>query len=192
MATWASYTAVLPLLAVAVFTVASPASALLSSPDPPEVAPAEGGDDPSVVLIVLDELPTQSLLDEAAGIDSARFPNLAAFAGDATWYRHNSALAPITNSAVPAMLTGRLPTLDAPLFVEHPDNLFTLLAPTHGLEVLESLTALCPYDSCPPMVTGDDGEQEGIDDGSPGLRDLIDASVDVWLDRVSPRTTAAT
>lgn len=185
MATWASYTAVLPLLAVALFTFGSPASALLSPPDPPEVAAVEGGDQPSVVLIVLDELPTQSLLDEAGRIDSARFPNLAAFAGDATWYRHNSALAPVTNSALPAMLTGRLPTLDAPLFAHHPDNLFTLLAPTHELEVLESLTTLCPYDSCPPTVAGDDGEQEEIDDGSPGLSDLIDTSVDVWFDRVS-------
>ena len=52
------------------------------------MAAAAGGDDPSVVLIVLDELPTQSLLDATGGIDSARFPNLAAFADDATWYRH--------------------------------------------------------------------------------------------------------
>ncbi len=33
VATWASYTAVLPLLAVAFFTFASPASALLTTPD---------------------------------------------------------------------------------------------------------------------------------------------------------------
>ncbi len=138
------------------------------------MAAAAGGDDPSVVLIVLDELPTQSLLDAAGGIDSVRFPNLAAFAGDATWYRHSSALAPATNSAVPSMLTGQLPTLDPPLYVHYPDNLFTLLAPTHELEALESVTTLCPYDGCLPTVTGDDGEQEEVGDASPGFGDLLD------------------
>jgi hypothetical protein len=184
VATWASYTAVLPVLAVGFFVMASPASALLRPPDPPDPA-AAGGDHPSVVLLVLDELPTRSLLDEAGGIDAARFPNLAAFAGDATWYRHSSALSSFTGSAVPSLLTGRLPTTDPALYADHPDNLFTLLAPTHELEVLESVTTLCPYDDCLPTVTAADGSQQTVDAGAPGLRDLVDVSVDLWVDRIS-------
>ena len=76
------------------------------------MAAAAGGDHPSVVLIVLDELPTQSLLDEAGGIDAVRFPNLAAFADDATWYRHHSALAPVTDAGRP--LAAHRPAPDRP------------------------------------------------------------------------------
>ena len=116
-----------------------------------------------------------------------RFPNLAAFADDATWYRHNSALAPVTESAVPSLLTGQLPTADPPLYVHHPDNLFTLLAPTHELEVLESVTTLCPYDSCVPTDhRRRTAQQEEVERRArPASATSLDVTVDVWLDRVS-------
>jgi hypothetical protein len=137
------------------------------------------------VFIILDELPTRSLLDEDGGMDAERFPNLAAFADDATWYRHHSALAPLTSAAVPSLLSGQLPTVDAPLFANHPDNLFTLLAPTHELEVFEAVTTLCPYESCVATRTDEDGQEEVIDAGTPGVGDLVDVTVDLWLDRLS-------
>ena len=157
VATWASYTAVLPVLAVASFLVVSPASALLDSVAAPERI---GGDHPSVVLIILDELPTRSLLDGDDGIDDERFPNLAAFADDATWYRHSSSLATLTEAAVPSMLTGNLPVAEEAVWTNHPDNLFTILAPTHELEVIEQATELCPYDVCAP--TAANGQAGGV------------------------------
>ncbi len=186
VATWASYTAVLPILAVGSFLLVSPASALFESVDAPDRTGS--GDLPSVVVIVLDELPTRSILDADGGIDAQRFPNLAGFAGDATWYRHHTTVSTLTETAVPAMLTGRLPTTDDALWTNHQDNLFTLLVPTHELEVLEQATQLCPYDVCVPTagVPTEEGEPaEAIDVGGPGLGDLLGVTRDLWLERVS-------
>ncbi len=179
IAAWASYTAILPVLALGAFLFTSPTSALL---DAGATAPtAQGGDAPSVVMIVLDELPTRSLLDAEGGIDATRFPSFAAFAGDATWYRHHTSQASYTQSAVPSMLTGRVPALDEPLFTSYPENLFTLLAPTHELEVLEAATRLCPYEQCVPT-----GVSTAILPPAPGLGDLVGVARDLWFDRVRP------
>jgi hypothetical protein len=177
--TWTTYTACLPLLAVVNFAFASPVSDLRGSRA--EVARASGGDHPSMVMIILDELPTRSLMDPAGEIDRARFPNLAAFTDDATWYRHNTSVATNTSSAVPALLTGRYPTTDPPLASSHPDNLFTLLAPTHELEVFETATRLCPYESCAPT----DASGEALSD-EPGTRELLSTVTEAWIDRVEP------
>ena len=181
MATWASYTAVLPVLAVASFLVVSPASALLDSAEAPERI---SGDHPSVVLIILDELPTRSLLDGDDGIDAERFPNLAAFADDATWYRHSSSLATLTEAAVPSMLTGNLPVAEEAVWTNHPDNLFTILAPTHELEVIEQATELCPYDVCVPTAAVGQGGGE-LEVAGPGFGDALGVARDLWFDRVS-------
>ena len=181
VATWASYTAVLPVLAVASFLVVSPASALLDSAEAPERI---SGDHPSVVLIILDELPTRSLLDGDDGIDVERFPNLAAFADDATWYRHSSSLATLTEAAVPSMLTGNLPVAEEAVWTNHPDNLFTILAPTHELEVIEQATELCPYDVCVPTAAVGQGGGE-LEVAGPGFGDALGVARDLWFDRVS-------
>ena len=182
VATWASYTAVLPVMAVVFFLFVSPASALLTSTAAPERV--EGAEDlPNVVMIILDELPTRSLLDGEGQIDTTRFPNLAAFSEDATWYRHNSSIANLTEVAVPGMLTGNLPKAEEAVWTNHPDNLFTILAPTHELEAIEVSTELCPYDVCQP--TGASGEGGGsLDLAAPGLGDALGAARDVWFDRV--------
>ena len=172
---WASFTAVLPVLAMGAFLFVAPSSALLTTPDVDvERVDAEGL--PNVVVIVLDELPTRSILGPDGEMDAARFPNLARFAGDASWYRHHTSLSPVTQAAVPSMLSGRLPTSEAPIYANHPDNLFTLLAPTHELEVLESGTALCPYASC---------GLAGVDIDRAGLSDLMDVTAEMWRERVA-------
>ena len=63
-----------------------------------------------------------------------------------------------------------------PLWTSHPDSLFTLLAPTHDLEVLETATSLCPYTTC--------GLEESSASLRPGLDDLAGATVDLWVERV--------
>ena len=170
---WTSYTAFLPLLAVGTFLVASPSSALLRTASTPGRVTS---DTPSLVLVVLDELPTRSLLDRDGQLDAQRFPNLAAFTEDATWYRHHTSLAPFTEFAVPSILTGDDPRPDPPINTSYPDNLFSLLAPTHDLEVMEVATRLCAYDGCRP---------EGADAG-PGFADLLTLARDVFLERVTP------
>jgi hypothetical protein len=145
-------------------------------------------------MVVLDELPTQSLLNAGGGIDLERYPNLGAFADDATWYRHFTTNSAMTDFAVPSLLTGQYPKPEEPLWTNHPDNLFSLLAPTHHLTVFESLTQLCGVDTCgvgPPRPLGtetaDDAPVEVvIERPEPRLGDLLEETVDIWTERVTP------
>jgi hypothetical protein len=174
VATFTRYTAALPAVALASF-VLSPAGDLLrgsqqalGEPSDEDVAP--------VVFIMLDELPTRSILDGDQNVDAVRFPRLAEFAEDATWYRDFTTVASKTLQAVPSMLTGREPTDDnSGLWTNHPDNLFDLLAPTHDLEVSETVTQLCGFSTC---------NLTGAGSGS-GLSGALREMGEVWRQRVS-------
>jgi hypothetical protein len=103
-----------------------------------------------VVVLVLDELPTVSLMDERRRIDPERFPNFAALAADSTWFRNATTVHEHTTEAVPAILTGREPEHGRlPLLSDHPDNLFTFLGGSYRMHVFEPVTQLCPSDLCP-------------------------------------------
>jgi peptidoglycan/LPS O-acetylase OafA/YrhL len=125
-----------------------------------------------VVVIVLDEFPTVSLLNGAGEIDADRFPNFAELAAATTWYRNTTTVAPYTQLAVPAILTGHyprdpnaLPTLD-----DYPDNLFTLLSGAYTMNVHEVVTRLCPERVCIEQSTGG------------GLFDLAGIARDLWTE----------
>ena len=55
----------------------------------------------NVVLVVLDELPTASLMDARGRLDARRLPGFAALARDATWYRNAASPSDYTQLAVP-------------------------------------------------------------------------------------------
>src|SRR5262245_55643632 len=59
---------------------------------------------PDVVLLVLDELPGDSLLDRRGRVDRVRYPNFAALAGDSTWFRNAYSVYDSTTKAVPLIL----------------------------------------------------------------------------------------
>jgi len=101
------------------------------------------------VLVVLDEFPLSSLLDERGGVDRQRSPHLAAFADQSLWFREATAVASDTNLAVPAILTGRYPRSSvAPILSRYPENLFTLLRGNGRMEAFEEITRLCPENAC--------------------------------------------
>lgn len=105
--------------------------------------------DTSVALIVLDELPLATMLDEEGQIDRVRLPNFARLADVSTWYRNATTVSTQTSVAVPAILTGELRSDDpVPTVASYPSNLFTELASTHRIEAWESVTRLCPTDVC--------------------------------------------
>ena len=139
-----------PLVFLGLFLFASPAGKLVLARDPEPRAVAVASTTP-VVLVVFDEIPTTSLLDESGEIDPVRYPSFAELAGEATWFRNAATVDAWTTNAVPAILTGILPEHDGalPVFSEHPDNLFTLLGSRYRLAVSESLTQLCPRPLCP-------------------------------------------
>jgi hypothetical protein len=99
---------------------------------------------PTVVLI-LDELPITSLLDDRGVLDARRFPRLAALAETAHWFDNVLSVDSSTPKAVSALLTGaQLVKGQLPTARDLPRNLFTLLAPTHEIAALEPVTRLCP------------------------------------------------
>ena len=138
-----------PLLFLVLFLVVSPVSELvLPSGGAEAIAGARTSRTP-VVMVVFDELPATSLMDDRDRVDARRYPAFASLAGDATWYRDATTVAGRTTEAVPALLTGRRPREgDLPTAADHPVNLFTLLARSHRLEVVEPITDVCPRDLC--------------------------------------------
>ena len=119
-----------------------------------DVAALDGvtfADTPPVVFVVFDQFQLTALLDREGNIDRAAFPNFAALADDATWFRNATAAAGLTTYALPAVLTGTHPSQGRlPVAAEHPANLFTLLGGRYGMHVEEPLTDLCPEALCPP------------------------------------------
>ncbi|CAN5856607.1 hypothetical protein BH23ACT2_BH23ACT2_20440 [soil metagenome] len=145
------YASPTPVLLVAAFLFASPVAPLVRPPEA-TVAAGASGSEPSVVFIVLDELPTLSLVGADGAIDANLFPNAARLADTSTWYLNHTTVAPDTEVAVPALITGRLPEPDddppPASHVEHPESIFSLLAPTHRLHAVEWATDLCPPGLC--------------------------------------------
>ena len=136
-----------PILFVAIFLLRMPLGELAASAKtltiPPPKRPVP------VVLVVLDELATQSLLGPDHLVDAGRFPNFAALAGTSTWYRNANSVHQHTPDAVPAILTGQNPKPGAlPVAQDHPDNIFTLLGSRYGMDAYESVTQLCPEQLC--------------------------------------------
>ena len=103
-----------------------------------------------VVMLVLDEFPASSIMTTRGAIDAERYPNFARLARGATWYRNATTVSDMTASAVPAILTGRVPSRNQlPHLADHPANLFTLLGQSYDVQVHEEITHLCPTKMCP-------------------------------------------
>ncbi len=105
--------------------------------------------DTPVMLIIFDELPLASLLDETLHIDAARYPNFAALARTSYWFRNATSVSDATTRAVPAILTGRFPKQGVLATAsQHPDNLFTFVAGSYRVHAQEPVTSLCPATVC--------------------------------------------
>jgi hypothetical protein len=107
-----------------------------------------------VVMVIFDEFPLVSLLDERQGIDSNLFPNFAALSKGSTWYRNATSVSEGTHNAMPAILDGLYPSLDTqlPNSIDHPRTLFTLLGGAYDFHVIENNTRLCPQQLCGDMT----------------------------------------
>lgn len=120
--------------------------------------------DISVVMVIMDEAPLFPLLNAEGKINSLRFPGFASLANSSTWYRNDLGSSQYTTSAVPSILTGILPNKNpAPLLVNYPKNLFTLLGGNMAMDVQEIMTSLCPKQLCEKAAVSpsDDTAPEG-------------------------------
>ena len=107
---------------------------------------------PPVVLVVFDEFPVSSLMNRSGRLDGVRYPGFARLARGGTWYPNATTVHTETDHAVPAILTGQMPSNDElPILRDHPQNLFTLLGPSYSFRVHEETTRLCPERYCPPQ-----------------------------------------
>ena len=135
-------------LALVGFLLLSPAKGLAFPSSQGAGAAGIPADAPSVVLVIFDELPTVSLMDEQREIDDD-YPGFRRLARDSTWYRNATSPHDATSDAVPAILTGQYNEPGSlPVASEHPQNLFSLLRPTHRRHVEEVLTDLCTGPGC--------------------------------------------
>ncbi len=102
-----------------------------------------------VVMVVFDEFPVYALMDEHRQIDPIRYPNFAALAREATWFRNATTVSDFTIVAVPALLTGNYPDgFRLPTAVDYPYSLFTMLGQRYAVRGVESRTQLCPHRLC--------------------------------------------
>ena len=156
---WLRFLAFAPALFAALFLFGSPASAVVFGGTVESASGVVAKHPKRVIEIVFDEFPEMSMLDGSGKIDAQLFPNFAKLAGESTWYRNDTTVAPYTERAVPAILTGRLPPAGnvVPSSADYPQNLFTLLGGVYPLNVHEGVTSLCPTKFCAAKATNGTG-----------------------------------
>ena len=132
-----------------------------------------------IVMVMLDELPTPTLMDENDRLDAKRFPGFGELARNATWFRNAYTVYDSTERAQPAIMDGNLPERDRqPISSDHPNSIFSLFAKTHRMNVDEEATNVCSREIC----------TDSLDDESYGSR-ISSMTEDlglVWLHVVSP------
>jgi hypothetical protein len=136
---------------------------------------------PPVVLIGFDEFPIDAARAPGGSIDAARFPNLARFARDATWWPSATAVHDSTPKAFPPILDGRYPRTDERATAAgHPASVFTLFG-GRGYEVFsgEEATDICPPRYCPGAAQkrlgiianlAENGREERLEDWMRAIR----------------------
>ncbi|MCP4657289.1 MAG: sulfatase-like hydrolase/transferase [bacterium] len=141
------------------------------------------GAEAPIFLLIFDEFLLTSILDAGHDVDAARYPNLAAFAARATWFKNATTVSDATQIAVPAILTGRLPRPgQLPTLEEHDRNLFTLFGGDYAIYAREPITRLCP-----PEINRRSREPTPF---SARLTSLVSDLGVVWLHLVVPGSSA--
>jgi Sulfatase len=138
-----------PLVFLLLFLLGSPVSKLVLPEGDAAAADVQVRSDTPVVLVVFDEFDPNMLMDAAGRIDRTRYPNFAALADGATWYRNATTVSNQTTLAVPALLSARRPQPDLlPIAADFPNTVFTLVGSSHALDVTETATEVCPERLC--------------------------------------------
>lgn len=138
-----------------------------------------------IALIALDELPVGSLLDSTGHVDKDLFPNFAALEQSSTFYRNMSTVAPTTDWAIPALLTGQYPEESRlPNAEDHPDSIFRLLSSTYRMNAHDQITDLCPSRYCPDIGVERSALKRVLAIGTSGLN--------LWQSSVSLQAPIAT
>ena len=140
-----------PAAFLAIFLFFSPVSDLTFASESAETANVRSR--VPVVMVVFDEVSTIAFEDGEERIDPVLYPNLAALARDATWFRYATAPTDMTGTATPTILTGSIAErYHPPILSSYPHNLFTLLGRRYRMKVSQEATDLCPRDLCEDAI----------------------------------------
>lgn len=180
---WLRYLSIAPAVFAVLFLFFSPVTTAVFDDQPAAASNVKVGTPHRLVVVVMDEFPTESLLDGTGKIDAALYPNFAALAGQSTWYRNETTVAPYTQTAVPAILSGSYPSDPhaLPVAADYPHNLFSLLGGSYKLNVHEVVTSLCTSQLC--------RETRLSGAGGSGLGGAVEDTVNLWTEFVSPDRT---
>jgi hypothetical protein len=137
-----------PLVFLALFLFSSQISEV-AFPEEAKARTIGGVTQSPIVIVMLDELPVTTLVDDRGQIDAARYPGFAELARDATWFKNAYTVYDSTERAQPAIMDGNLPSREKqPISSDHPNSIFSLFAKTHRTNVSEEATAVCSRDLC--------------------------------------------
>ncbi len=182
---WLRYLAIAPAAFAVLFLFFSPVTSVVFNQGPTATSGVKVGKPTRIVMIVLDEFPLESLLDGTGKIDATLYPHFAELAGTSTWYRNTTTVAPYTEVAVPAIVTGNKPeSVPPPVAVAYPHSIFTLLGGAYDMNVHESVERLCPASIC-----GD--TQKTPASGRSGFRGLLDDAWVAWKEFAEPNEKSA-
>ncbi len=146
---------VAPLVILLLFVFASESSDVIFPKDESVDIGTTTDSTAPVVMIIMDELGTSTLMTKDQQIDGQRFPNFLKLKNQSTWYPNESTTSYFTPTAVPGILTGSIPEEgDLPTAADHPDNLFSMLSGSYGFHVEEPITQICPDSLCPVTKAG--------------------------------------
>ena len=167
-----------PLVFLALFLFTDPISKL-AFPDEAQARSIGGVARAPIVMVLFDELPSNTLVDDRGRIDAERYPGFAELARNATWFKNAYTVYDSTERAQPAIMDGNLPTEDnLPTSSDHPNSIFSLFGKTHSMLVSEEATTVCSRDIC---------SDERLDEGyAARLRAMGEDLGLVWLHVVSP------
>jgi Sulfatase len=142
--------AVVPGVVLALFVFASPASGLIFVPDTALQETLGVGNPVPVVVLVLDELPVQTLMDAEGNIDASRYPGFASLLDDFTWFRNAATMYSNTHEVLPVILSSspNQPGVE-PTASGYPNNLFSLLGSGYDVWAHEEVTGMCRPEVCP-------------------------------------------
>jgi hypothetical protein len=167
-----------PLVFLALFLFTNPISKL-AFPEEAQARTIGGVSQAPIVVVLLDELPVNTLLDDQGRIDARRYPGFAELARNATWFENAYTVYDSTERAQPAIMDGNLPSKDKlPTSSDHPNSIFSLFAKTHRMNVSEEATTICSRDFC-----DDERLDESYVDRMKSMSEDLGL---VWLHVVSP------
>ena len=167
-----------PLVFLVLFLFTNPISKL-AFPDEAQARTIGGIARAPIVVVLFDELPSNTLVDDRGRIDAERYPGFGELARNATWFKNAYTVYDSTERAQPAIMDGNLPEEDKqPISGDHPNSIFSLFGKTHRMNVSEEATSICSRDIC-----GEVRAEEGYGDRLSSIGEDLGL---VWLHVVSP------